>query len=249
MNQPLLKINKINFIIDNKELLSDLSLDVYKGDFIVLLGANGSGKSTLLKLINRTYKESQGEIYLKDILIGHYKNSQYAHRVLTISQSTRENLFYDMTVFENAKIYLPTITKSELSSYLHAFNPKLVQHINSPVDVLSGGEQQVLVLALCLKLKPELLLLDEHTSGLDPKTAEQIMQLTHKLITQHQVTCIMTTHNLKHALQYGNRLIAINSGRLIQQFTPFNKLLLKHSDLLHLCYEPNSTVELVAQAS
>jgi len=126
---------------------------------------------------------------------------------------------------------------STLQEYLARFHVGLAKRINTPVKKLSGGERQILILALCLQHHPDLILLDEHTSALDPKTSVMIMEKTYQEVTKRGITCIMATHNLDFALQYGNRLLAINNGKIIYQVSAQNKLNLTKKDLLVNCYQ------------
>ncbi len=212
-----LQINSVSFTLPTgQKILHAVNLQVNPGEFLILVGSNGSGKSSLIKLINRQYQLREGNIQLNNKTIQKYSNKKLAQSVITLTQFTKDSLFMDLTVSENAKLIGKFNCHTKLATYLNEFNPALAQALKRPVSELSGGEQQQLAFALYMTKRPDLLLLDEHTSALDPKTAEKIMQMTELYIRQHHLTCIMTTHNLTFAERHGDRLIAMKNGRLLQ---------------------------------
>lgn len=245
MPQPMLELNHVSFRVKTlaQPIVDQLSLKVNSNDFLVVLGSNGSGKSSLLKLINRHYIASDGQIRFLGQAIEQQSLSKYRKKVITISQAASNNLCTSMTVIENARLYHSAIENTErfqadaFAEHIRQFNPKLLRYLHKRVQNLSGGEQQMLVLGLMLMRKPTLLLLDEHTSALDPKTSDQIMQLTYDVTQQYKITCVMTTHHLDHALRYGNRLIAIANGKIQQQFDQQQKQQLSREQLLSVCYD------------
>lgn len=243
----LLKLNKVSFSPHKSLVITDeVSLEINRGDFAIIIGGNGSGKSTLIKLINRHYQHTDGSISFCDKAIESYSKKQLAQQIVTLSQFVKDSLFVNLTIEENARLLEMSYPHSQsavgqvfsqsLSDYLKDFNVKLSQSLTTPVHLLSGGEQQILAFALYLRHQPKLLLLDEHTSALDPKTAEKIMATTDEIIMQRQVTCLMTTHSLDFALNYGNRLLAIKDGGIIFQAEQTEKKSLQKSDLLQYCY-------------
>jgi putative ABC transport system ATP-binding protein len=221
-----------------------------QGDFIILLGGNGSGKSSLLNLINRTYSATKGSIIFFDDCLSRYNHKTLAKKIITLTQNTNDNLFMDMTIAENGilsrlrskRFFGRKNNESKkqrllaLQEYLAQFHLGLAKRIHTPVNKLSGGERQILILALCLQHQPDLILLDEHTSALDPKTSAMIMEKTYQEIIQRGISCIMATHNLDFALQYGNRLLAINNGRIIRKVSIDNKPRLTRENILADCY-------------
>jgi putative ABC transport system ATP-binding protein len=242
----LLKLSNVYFSPHKSlTITDDVSLEIDSGDFAVIIGGNGSGKSTLIKLINRVYQHTAGSISFCGKAIERYSKKQLAQRVVTLSQFVKDSLFINLTIEENARLLEMSYSSSKsskkkfdqaLSDYLKDFNVKLSRSLNTPLYLLSGGEQQILAFALYLRHQPKLLLLDEHTSALDPKTAARIMELTRDIISQRQVTCLMTTHSLDIALNYGNRLLAIKEGKLIFQADGEKKAALQKADLLDYCY-------------
>jgi len=246
---PLLQIGdlKIKFPTMDRAILQDIHYLVNPGDFVVVLGGNGSGKSSLIKAINRTYPISSGNIQFQQKSISAYSQAEFAKAIITLTQDTRHSLFNDLTVLENALLWelrhesvslqCATLTQRLFfKEYLAAFNAQLPDKLDTICARLSGGEKQALILALCLRHPPTLLLLDEHTSALDPKTGRYIMERTQAELQQHHITCIMTTHDLDDAMLYGNRLLALKEGRIVYQADNAQKQQLNRHDLLELCY-------------
>ncbi|MGD9107845.1 MAG: ATP-binding cassette domain-containing protein [Gammaproteobacteria bacterium] len=239
----MLKIENISFTVPNceKNIVNDVTFAVNQGDFIILLGSNGSGKSSLLNLINRTYCPTSGSIEFFGDCLHQYSHKTLTKKIITLTQNTNDNLFMDMTIAENATLSElrnknKIQYKSDFQEYLAQFHVGLAERFDTPVNKLSGGERQILILALALRHQPDLILLDEHTSALDPKTAAMTMEKTYQEITKRGITCIMATHNLDFALQYGNRLLAINSGKIVHRVSAQDKPNLTKQDLLVDCY-------------
>jgi putative ABC transport system ATP-binding protein len=223
----LLSLNQVSYCI-----LQNISLKVYSGDFLVVLGSNGSGKSSLMKCINGIYKPENGTISLHGIDINKQRKN-----IATLTQDLNDSTFYDMTVFENcvcAALKRGSFPKKEsIKSYLEQFHPVLPKKIGERVSSLSGGERQCLALAMSLYSTPQLLLLDEHTSALDPKVGRQMMEMTHHHVVKHpELSVMMTTHNLDDALKYGNRLIVLREGEIAFEAVGEEKNKLTKSDLL-----------------
>ena len=245
----MIDVKNLNFSLPNGlHILKDINCAIAPQDFIVLLGGNGSGKSSLIKCLNRHYIPSKGTIHFNGKNIKKYNDNEFAISVITLTQFVRESLFFDLTIEENALqialAYDPYLRKNfkkkaflqELRDYLAHFNRKLADSLKEPLYNLSGGEQQILAFALYLKHQPKLLLLDEHTSALDPKTANKVMKFTAEIIKEKQLTCIMTTHNLDFATEYGNRVMALNEGRLVYDSKGQDKSDLDRKFLLEKCY-------------
>lgn len=221
----ILTLNKVSlhFPAKEKPVLHRINYEIHPGDFIILLGSNGSGKSTLLKLLHRHYQPNSGEIHFHGKDISDHPTKKFSEQVAVLTQNCSDSLFPSLTIYENYLLIkrqkLLSIThhtreRNYFSAYLQNFNPNLANKLNSLVDHLSGGEKQALALALCLLYPPSLLLLDEHTSALDPKSSDQIMQLTYQMIMKHNITCILTTHDLEIALRYGNRILMLREGEI-----------------------------------
>jgi putative ABC transport system ATP-binding protein len=241
----LIQLNQAAFTADKRKdpIIKPVSLAIDEGDFVVLLGSNGSGKSSLLKMINGRYPNTSGSITLRGKEINHYAQKDLIQQIRAIGQSARENLFYGMTIYEHAKLFLAKstrkkkISRDELRVYLHEIFPQLAKKLDQPVQSLSGGEQQILVLALTLLQEPSLILLDEHTAAMDPKKSDEMMRLTYEMIKKKNMTCVMTTHDLDHACQYGNRLLALDEGKVIVQLNNAEKAGLTRDELVERCYQ------------
>lgn len=232
--KPLIHLKNIHFTIGEKHIINNITLSINPGDFVVVLGGNGSGKSTLLKLINKTYRCTSGNILFPE-------NAN----IVTLTQFISDSLFTDLTIEENALLVESAATHkpfckktllAELPAYLSQFNPNLPTALKTRISQLSGGEQQILAFALYLRHQPDLLLLDEHTSALDPKKADGVMALTHEYLLKNRITCLMTTHSLPYAVKYGNRLIALRDGQVVFEADTAQKLKLNTGDLLQHCY-------------
>lgn len=242
-----LKDVSLKLASNGNTILNRINYQVQPGDFIIILGSNGSGKSSLMKLIDRRFQPTQGQIFLNGKSVNNYHRSLFSKKVTTLTQNCHDSLFPSLTVFEN---YLLVKQRHEstlfgfrhhkeralLADHLQEFNINLVNKLDQVVDQLSGGEKQALALALSVLYPPEILLLDEHTSALDPKSADQLMLITHRIVTTHQITCILTTHDLDIAMQYGNRVLALKHGQIYQTFDHERKKQINQQELLAACY-------------
>lgn len=210
-------VDKISYTVPGmgRPVLDKVSLTLNPGDFLIVLGSNGSGKSSLLKCLNGSTAVSTGAIYLDKEDVTEQNGEQIAKTVATLVQSIDQSTYGGLTVEENLRL----VTKqaaSSLGSFLSRFHPDLLHKLSTPVHRLSGGQRQCLALALCLLREPKLLLLDEHTSALDPKTAKDVMKITDQLHREHsQLSIVMTTHSLDDALSYGNRLLVMRRGEVV----------------------------------
>lgn len=238
---PLITLSKVTFKLPylEKTILNQLSLEVYQGDFLVILGHNGSGKSSLIKLLSKELEASEGKLCFNKKSYNDLSYSKLSQDIAILRQELSSNLFTELTVYENCLLATKTgkIGKKELKSFLLSFNPRLSSMLDKTVSKLSGGEKQTLALALCFLKKPRLLLLDEHTSALDPKIADRLITLTLEHAKKEGITVIMTTHNLKHVNQCANRIVALKEGSLI-----FDKKLthdenLSQKEILSSCFK------------
>jgi putative ABC transport system ATP-binding protein len=250
----MLNLNNVSlsFSKTNTFVLNQINYTVNHQDFVILLGSNGSGKSSLLKLLYREYYAASGHIYFLNKHIAHHSNKDFSREVSVLTQHTSDSLFNSLTVFENYLVikkkrgelasrprfvFNRASDKKFLMHYLFDFNPNLASKLNVPVIQLSGGERQALALSFSLLNQPKLLLLDEHTSALDPKTSDQIMQLTQKKILEHEITCILTTHDLDIALRYGNRILVLKEGKVQKTIDYKDKTFLSKDELINYYYE------------
>jgi putative ABC transport system ATP-binding protein len=237
----MLNFERVSLHLNNKAILLDINLTIRPQEMVMMLGSNGSGKSSLLKLIDRRYAFQQGKLTLDSVPIERYSNKNLAKTITTLTQNPLDSLFPHLTVKENlllacARIKIPQKITPSLKDHLAEFNPKLVIHLDSLCINLSGGEQQALVLALACLVRPKILLLDEHTSALDPHTAENLMRLTQEKIRAYGITCIISTHHLDHAVRYGDRLIALQQGKVLQEYSAMEKKLLSIETIKQECY-------------
>lgn len=235
-----LKDVSLNFSASNKPILNAINYDVHHGDFIILLGNNGSGKSSLLKLLYRFYTHYAGKIYFLGMPLHQHQHDSFATKVAVLTQNCNEALFGNLTVYENYLVAKPKSHSKDrkyLQNYLEEYNPNLVNKLDTLIDKLSGGEKQVLALAFCFLQPPTLLLLDEHTSALDPKTSMQIMQLTQRMIEKYSITCILTTHDLNIALGYGNKVLLLQNGKIKKTYNSIEKARLNRENLMQHYHE------------
>lgn len=227
----------VKFPSSQKPALENINYKIKKSDFIILLGSNGSGKSTLLKLLQKQIQPNTGALHFHGQM-----------KVAVLSQNCSDSLFTSLTIYENYLLRKDKLSlkmrdddeRKSLINYLFHYNPNLASKLNTLVTQLSGGEKQALALAFCLLNTPSLLLLDEHTSALDPKTSEQIMSLTHKMISHHGITCVLSTHDMDIALDYGNRILMLNEGKILNTFDEKEKHILRKEQLINAYYKHHS---------
>ena len=225
----MLKINNISKTffpgtVNAKTAIKDLSLQVNKGDFITIIGANGAGKSTLFNAIAGSFITDTGNIILdgKDItMLSEHKRAREIGRLF---QDPMKGSAPGMSIEENLALaaghggWLSSINKKDKAAFrekLALLEMGLEDRMDSPVGLLSGGQRQALTLMMATINPPKLLLLDEHTAALDPATAEKVLNLTQSIQAEHNLTCMMITHNMQSALDLGNRTIMMNNGNII----------------------------------
>lgn len=230
--------------VDEMKLFEDFSFEVNKGDFISIVGSNGSGKTTLLNLICGTLQPDAGSICLngKDIThLPEFKRAKYIGRVF---QDPKAGTCSNLTVLENFALadnkgkpfaLGRAVNKKRIDYYrelLSKCGMGLEDRLNTPIGNLSGGQRQAIALVLTGMTDVDLLILDEHTAALDPKSSETIMMLTDQLVKEHGLTAVMVTHNLRFAVEYGNRLVMMHDGKAIIDKAGQEKQALQVADLL-----------------
>jgi putative ABC transport system ATP-binding protein len=247
----MLKLNNITKIFnqhltpeDVKVALDDISLEIKDGDFVTVIGGNGSGKTTLLNIITGVLKPNQGRIIIndKDITkMPDYKRAQYFGIVF---QDPMLGTAANMSLEENLSIAYRRAQKKGLrwgfskentrlfKEKLAMLNLGLEKRLNQRINLLSGGQRQAVTLLMATLNRPKVLLLDEHTAALDPKTARTVMDITNDLVTTNHLTTIMITHNMKDALKYGNRILMLNNGKIVFDASGEEKKRLTIEDLL-----------------
>jgi putative tryptophan/tyrosine transport system ATP-binding protein len=224
-----LKCEKIGYLPEGRTIFSDLSLQVQEGEFLILLGHNGSGKSSLLRLINGLARPHEGEISLANRSLLNLSIEERARTVATLSQEPDRATFAALTVGENCKIARMRggrlLTPDDLPA-------SLAGRYHEQVGRLSGGERQLLALTIALAIEPRLLLLDEHTSALDPKVRRRVMDQTAERVAECQVTTVMATHDLEDAISYGDRLVLLREGRVCLDLQGEEKRQVTRAELL-----------------
>ena len=230
--------------INEKKALTGLNLTLKDGDFVTVIGGNGAGKSTMLNMIAGVYPIDKGKIILNGENISQWPEHKRAKFLGRVFQDPMKGTAANMEIEENLALAYRrglrrglkwAIRKEEKIRYqeaLKALDLGLEDRMTSKVGLLSGGQRQALTLLMAALRKPELLLLDEHTAALDPKTAAKVLELTEKMIDEHHLTALMITHNMKDAIRLGNRLVMMHEGSIIYDVAGEEKKNLKVADLL-----------------
>lgn len=213
--------------INEKKALNGLNLTLNDGDFVTVIGGNGAGKSTMLNMIAGVYPVDSGSIIIDGINVTklpEHKRAKYLGRVF---QDPMMGTAADMWIEENMalasrrgqvrglKWAINNKEREQFKAMLSELDLGLEDRLSAKVGLLSGGQRQALTLLMAVMKKPKLLLLDEHTAALDPKTAAKVLELSNKFISEDHLTAMMITHNMKDAIAYGNRLIMMNNGKII----------------------------------
>ena len=230
--------------INEKRALVNVDLHLDAGDFVTVIGGNGAGKSTLMNMIAGVYPIDAGTITLDGLNISRLSEPARAKYLGRVFQDPMMGTAADMQIIENlamAKRRGKTrtlawgVTRSEKDEYaerLHELGLGLEKRLTAKVGLLSGGQRQALTLLMATLTDPKLLLLDEHTAALDPKTAAKVLDLTEKIVGEHHLTTLMVTHNMNDAIRLGNRLIMMHEGRIIYDVSGAEKAALTVADLL-----------------
>lgn len=245
--------------INEKPALNGLSLSLEKGDFVTVIGGNGAGKSTMMNAISGVFPVDSGEIIINGIDVTKLPEHKRAAYIGRVFQDPMSGTCANMQIEENLAIAFRRGQKNTLRWSAKAKDKALFKErlamlelgledrMTSRVGLLSGGQRQALTLLMATLKRPDLLLLDEHTAALDPKTAAKVLAITEKIVTEQQLTTIMITHNMRDALRYGNRLIMLNGGKVLIDIKKDQKENLTISDLLGM-FEKASGNELNSDA-
>ncbi len=230
--------------INEKKALDGIDLTLNDGDFVTVIGGNGAGKSTTLNMIAGVYPIDSGKIEIDGVNISRQPEHRRAKYIGRVFQDPMKGTAAGMEIQENMALALRRghirglgwgIRAREKEYYrdlLTKLGLGLQDRMNSKVGLLSGGQRQALTLLMATLQKPKLLLLDEHTAALDPQTAKKVLDLTNEMVTEQNLTAMMVTHNMKDAIQLGNRLIMMNAGRIIYDVAGQEKKDLTVDDLL-----------------
>ena len=231
MSESMLTLKNITKVFnagtqDEKRALDGLSLEVANGDFITIIGSNGAGKTTLLNAIAGTVEPDEGQVIVDGQDVTKWQDFQMAQFISRVFQSPTMGTAGDMTIEENLcmaelrgkKRGLKWgVTKNRRSSYkeiLTVLDLGLEDRLKQSVGLLSGGQRQSLTLLMTTLTMPKVLLLDEHTAALDPRTAAKVMDLTDSMVRENRLTTLMVTHNMNQALKYGNRMVMLHQGNI-----------------------------------
>ena len=231
-----------------KTALDNVSLEVNKGDFITLLGSNGAGKSTLFNAILGKFRLDRGRIVLDGEDITGYKDYQRALNIGCLFQDPMRGTAPNMTIEENLALAYTRKAKRSFfavnrrdSDYfrelLQALDLGLEDRLKTRMGLLSGGQRQAASLLMATIAEPKLLLLDEHTAALDPATAQKVLALTRRIVEARGLTCLMITHNMRSALEVGNRTIVMDAGRIVLDVAGEERARMTVPDLLERFHE------------
>lgn len=230
--------------VNEKRALNGIDLTLNEGDFVTVIGGNGAGKSTMLNMVAGVYPVDCGTITVDGeniTKLPEHKRAKYIGRVF---QDPMTGTAADMQILENLalaarrgkfrglKLGVSKKEKEEYTELLKSLDLGLESRLTSKVGLLSGGQRQAITLLMATLKKPKVLLLDEHTAALDPKTAKKVLELTTQIVEKNNLTTIMITHNMKDAISIGNRLIMMNDGKIIYDVSGEEKKALTTSDLL-----------------
>lgn len=232
--------------VNAKTALDGLNLHIKEGDFVTVIGGNGAGKSTLQNAIAGVWKPDYGTIEIDGVDVTNmpeYKRAAFLGRVF---QDPMKGTAPDMEIAENLAIaskrgikrrFIRGVKKSDREYYrelLKSLDLGLEDRLSTKVGLLSGGQRQAVTLLMASMNKPKLLLLDEHTAALDPKTAAKVLEITDKIVTENHLTTLMITHNMRDAIVHGNRLIMMHEGRVVVDVEGEEKAMLTVEKLLSL---------------
>ncbi len=230
--------------VNETEVFRDFNLHIAEGQFVSVVGSNGSGKTTTLNLICGSMSPTSGDILLdgKSILrMSEYERARFIGRVF---QDPSKGTSPSMTILENMALadnkgkafgLSRGVDKKRRESYktqLEQLQLNLEDKLDVKVGALSGGQRQALSLLICTMTPIRLLILDEHTAALDPQTSERIMELTDRIVREKKLTTLMVTHNLRYAVEYGNRIIMMNKGEAVIDATGEDKAQIEIKDLV-----------------
>lgn len=224
--------------------LRGIDLRIDEGDFLTIIGTNGSGKSTLLNAIAGTFLPDRGTITMGGRDVGGEADFQRARSISRVFQNPFMGTAPDMTIAENIHLAfmrgkprypVPGLTRERFALYreeVRMLEMQLEDRLDNTIGTLSGGQRQALTLLMAVMNEPKVLLLDEHTAALDPKSAAQVVTLTERFIARYHLTTVMITHSMQQALALGSRTILMHKGQIIEEISGKDKQCLTTTDLL-----------------
>jgi len=230
--------------VNENHAIKDLSLTVNDGDYISVIGGNGAGKSTILNLISGGLIPDSGKVVFDGTDVTHMAEHTRAKYIGRVFQDPMMGTAADMIIEENLALayrrgkrkrlrwYITSQERQNYRDMLSKLDLGLEDRLETKIGLLSGGQRQAVTLLMATINDPALLLLDEHTAALDPKTAEKVMQLSNEIISEKHLTTLMVTHNMRDAITYGNRLIMLDKGRIVLDITGEEKQKLTVNELI-----------------
>ncbi len=241
--------------VNEKVALRGLNLHLKPGEFVTVIGGNGAGKSTMLNSVAGVYPVDSGHILIDGVDVTHLPEHKRAKYIGRVFQDPMMGTAATMQIEENLALaarrgrfrgLLPGITKAEREGYreqLKILDLGLEDRLTSKVGLLSGGQRQALTLLMATLQEPKLLLLDEHTAALDPKTAAKVLEATEKIVARSNLTTLMITHNMRDAIAHGNRLIMMYDGHIVVDVSGEEKKNLTVEQLLNLFSQASGSDE------
>ena len=241
--------------VNAKTALDGLNLHIKEGDFVTVIGGNGAGKSTLQNAIAGVWKPDFGTIEIDGVDVTNMPEHKRAAFLGRVFQDPMKGTAPDMEIAENLAIaskrdvkrrFVRGVRKADKEYYrelLKTLDLGLEDRLTTKVGLLSGGQRQALTLLMATLQKPKLLLLDEHTAALDPKTTAKVLEATQKIVEKHQLTTLMITHNMRDAINYGNRLIMMYNGHVVVDVSGEDKKRLTVEQLLSLFSQASGSDE------
>src|SRR5207248_4573484 len=224
--------------------LRNVSLQIDDGSFVTVIGTNGSGKSTLLNAVAGSFFVDRGAITIAERDVTRWPEHRRAAMIGRVFQNPFSGTAPTMTVAENLALaarrgrsrglgrLLPARLHAELRDRVATLNMQLEDRMDNPIGTLSGGQRQALTLLMATWRKPELLLLDEHTAALDPKSADQIVRLTERIVSKQRLTTLMVTHSMQQAATLGDRIVMMNQGRVLADYAGAERRRVRAEDLV-----------------
>lgn len=237
--------------VNEHHVLKGVNLVLEEGEFVTIIGGNGAGKSTLLNSIAGSFGVDEGSIYLDGVDVTNQRTAKRAKHIGRVFQDPRMGTATRLSIEENLAIAFNRgksrgLSRGVKEKQRHQFKEQLTvldlgleNRLKKEVGLLSGGQRQALTLLMATLVTPKLLLLDEHTAALDPKTSESVLTITEKIVEEKQLTTLMITHNMEDAIRYGNRLIMLHAGQIVVDVKGEEKAGLTVPDLLAL-FQKNS---------